>query len=198
VTPRIAIGLVLAVALAFFLLRAWERRAEEKALAAVAGTLAGREVEIDCPSTFEDLTDISPHDGTVEFGPDGRPADRADLSGDTCEHLLRLRRGEVDLGCLAAGLPCPPSVERAAVAVNVLAHESFHLGGEQSEAIAQCHALQANADVARRLGASPEEAEAVAAFVLARVQPSLPPAYQSPECRDGGALDLHPERAGWP
>lgn len=84
------------------------------------------------------------------------------------------------------------------MAVNVLAHESFHLAGEQNEWLAQCHALQTNADVAVSLGASDEEGRAVATFVLTHVQPALPPDYQSPSCHDGGPLDLHPERPGWP
>ncbi|MGH2994726.1 MAG: hypothetical protein ACRDON_04165 [Gaiellaceae bacterium] len=197
-TVRVVLALALASVLAFPSLRSWERRADEAALAGIAGSIAGREVEIDCPGTFEDLTAVSPHDGTVEFGPGRRPADRAELSGGTCDHLRRLRRGEIDLGCLAAGASCPRDVERAAVAVNVLAHESFHLAGEREEWLAQCHALQANSDVALRLGASPEEARGVAEFVLEHVQPALPADYQSPSCHDGGPLDLHPERLDWP
>lgn len=156
-TVRVVLALALASVLAFPSLRSWERRADEDALAAIAGSIAEREVEIDCPGTFEDLTAVSPHDGTVEFGPDGSPADRAKFSGGTCEHLRRLRRDEIDLRCLATSAPCPRDVERTAVAVNVLAHEAFHLAGEREEWLAQCQALQANFEVALRLGQAPRK-----------------------------------------
>lgn len=60
-TVRVVFGFVLASALAFLLLRSLEARADEGALAAIASSIAGREVEIDCPGTFADLTDVSPH-----------------------------------------------------------------------------------------------------------------------------------------
>ncbi|MGH3013769.1 MAG: hypothetical protein ACRDNN_02345, partial [Gaiellaceae bacterium] len=70
--------------------------------------------------------------------------------------------------------------------------------GVRDEAAAQCNALQTNADTARRLGAIPGEAAAIASWVVRRVQPALPSEYRTSECHDGGPLDLHPERAAWP
>ena len=86
----------------------------------------------------------------------------------------------------------------AAVAVNVLSHEAWHLAGERNESVAQCYALQSNEDTAIRLGATAAEARAIADFVVRRVQPVLPPEYKTTECRDGGPLDLDPARTGWP
>jgi len=135
----------------------------------------------------------------VEFSPHGRPADEAKLSSGTCSRLRSILHGEIaGLGCLASAGDCPEEVREAAVAVNVLSHEAWHLAGERDEAVTQCYALQTNADTALRLGASPEDARAVAAFVFGDVQPALPPEYRTSECHDGGPLDLHPERTAWP
>ncbi len=82
--------------------------------------------------------------------------------------------------------------------MHTLAHESWHLAGEQSESVAECHALQTTAFVAERLGASPDEAEASARAVLYQLYPQMPSEYQSNDCRDGGPLDLRPQSSLWP
>ena len=172
---------------------------DEEALAHVASVIAGREVTIDCPGTLASLTEVSGHDGSVRFHPDGRPENEAKLSSRTCARLQSLMAGDVaGLECLAHETPCGEEVERAAVAVNVLSHEAWHLRGERGEAAAQCYALQTNADTALRLGASPAEAQAIASFILRKVQPALPSDYRTSGCRDGGPLDLYPERTAWP
>jgi hypothetical protein len=200
VTPlRLALlfVVVLATVLGF---GAFERRREdEDRLAKIASLIARRDVRIDCPGTLARLSDVTAHDGSVEFSPDGLPADVAKLSSGTCSQLRRLLHGQVaGVGCLAVAPHCSEDAERAAVAVNVLSHEAWHLAGERDEAIAQCYALQTNADTAMRLGTSPEEARVIATFVFRHVQPALPPEYRTYECRDGGPLDLNPERSGWP
>ncbi len=173
--------------------------ADEGELAEIAAVIAGRDVTIACPGTLATLTKVSAQDGSVEFSPHGRPADEAKLSSGTCSRLRSILHGEIaGLGCLASAGDCPEEVREAAVAVNVLSHEAWHLAGERDEAVTQCYALQTNADTALRLGASPEDARAVAAFVFGDVQPALPPEYRTSECHDGGPLDLHPERTAWP
>lgn len=133
------------------------------------------------------------------FSPDGRPADEAKLSSGTCSRLRALLSGEVPgLECLASRAACPREVEDAAVAVNVLSHEAWHLAGEREEAIAQCYAIQTNEDTAIRLGAGPQEAKAIADFVVRHIQPALPSEYRTTACHDGGPLDLHPGRTAWP
>lgn len=139
------------------------------------------------------------HDGSVAFSPDGRPADVTKLSSATCSHLRDILGGGVSgLECLALETTCSEQAERVAVAVNVLSHEGWHLAGERNEAVAQCFALQTNAETARRLGATPVEARAIATFVRRTIQPALPADYRSDRCYDGGPLDLRPEVAGWP
>jgi hypothetical protein len=175
-------------------------QAEQDALAEIASWIAGRPVAIHCPGTLERLTEVSPHDGSVAFSADGRPADYADLSGATCSHLAefdeRAARGELD--CLAGDTRCPRDIEQTAVAVNVLTHESYHLAGHLSEAAVQCYAMQRNAEASRMLGASAEQASAVARFVYEHVYPALPQEYRTSDCHDRGPYDLRPASPVWP
>ena len=186
-------------ALAVYLGPYRERIEDEAALARIASVIAGRGVSVQCPGAFAALVDVDSRDGSVQFRPDGTPTDEAKLSGPTCARLRSFLAGDVpELECLALRAHCSHAAERAAVAVNVLSHEAWHLRGVRSEAAAQCYALQTNADTAVRLEASPAEAAAIASWVERRVQPALPPDYRTSECRDGGPLDLHPERTAWP
>ena len=172
---------------------------DEARLARIAAVIAGRDVEIACPGTLATLTEVSAQDGSVVFSPEGKPADEARLSSDTCGTLRSFLHGEVpSLGCLNRPGECSQEAREAAIAVNVLSHESWHLAGVRDEAATQCYALQTNADTALRLGASPEDAHAIATFILREVQPALPADYRSPDCFDDGPLDLEPERPGWP
>jgi hypothetical protein len=59
-------------------------------------------------------------------------------------------------------------------------------------------ALQTNAETAAHLGASREDAAAIAVYIVREVQPVLPADYRSSDCFDGGPLDLRPARASWP
>ena len=175
-------------------------RAERDAFAHIASAIAGRPVTIDCPSTIGRLTEVSPHAGSVEFSTDGRPADHADLSGSTCSHLEQFDERAAGNGfdCLIQNIRCPRDVEQTAIAVNVLTHESYHLAGNRSESVVQCYAMQRNAEAARQLGATAEQADAIARFVYAHVYPSLPQEYRSSDCHDGGPYDLRPSTSVWP
>lgn len=62
----------------------------------------------------------------------------------------------------------------------------------------QCYALQSLPQLAGKLGATPDEAAAVARYALTVLDPQLPGDYHSPECRDGGALDLRRDDPAWP
>jgi hypothetical protein len=198
-TSRVLLAVVLLVALGLYLGPYRDRKGDEAELAKIAGLIAGREVRIACPGTLAAITEIGAEDGSVAFDADGNPGDVAKLSNGTCEHLRGLMHGKArDLDCLRVAPHCGQEVEKAAIAVNVLSHEAWHLAGVREEAIAQCYALQTNAATAVRLGATPEDAEAVASFVLRDVQPALPSDYRSSDCHDGGPLDLHPDRGNWP
>jgi len=177
--------------------RALER--DEARLANVAAAIAGRDVDIACPGTLATLTEVSAQDGSVVFSPEGKPADEAKLSGGTCKTLRRFIHGGVSgLGCLSRHGACPVEIREVAIAVNVLSHEAWHLAGVRDEAATQCYALQNNADTAMRLGASEDDARAIAGFILREVQPALPADYRTRDWFEGGPLDLHPDRPSWP
>jgi hypothetical protein len=96
---------------------------------------------------------------------------------------------------------------RYALGILALAHESIHLGGyvggtlsngtqagyADAEARAQCYGMQWMPYVAQQLGASPDDALAIARFTYARIFPlyKANPPYWSSECRPDGTLDLH-------
>jgi len=84
------------------------------------------------------------------------------------------------------------------LAVHVLGHESMHLSGVIDEAPADCLGAQIGAFVAQRLGASAGFARSLALEYWRYYYRSQDPRYQSPDCRDGGRLDLFPHRHGWP
>jgi hypothetical protein len=199
---RLSVLSVVAVLLGLYLGPYRDRaQAERDALAEIASAIAERPVSVHCPNALQRLTEVSPHDGSVPFSADGRPADYTDLSGTTCSRLAefgdRARSGQLD--CLALqDARCAREVEQAAIAVNVLTHEAYHLAGHRSESAVQCYAMQRNAETARLLGASPEQAAGVARFVLEHVYPALPPDYRTSDCRDGGPYDLRPENSVWP
>ena len=196
---RILACLAALVALGFYVGPHRTLVADEAELARIATVIAGRDVRISCPGTLARLTEASAQDGSVLFSAEGAPADEANLSGDTCSKLHRFLHGGVaGLACLARHQPCPADVREAAIAVNVLSHESWHLAGVRDEAVAQCYALQTNADTAMRLGAGPDDAQAIAAFIQREVQPVLPADYRSSDCFEGGPLDLRPDRLYWP
>ena len=159
--------------------------ADEHALAAVASEIAGRPVGVHCQGFFGSLLDINDRTGEVQFPPDGRPQDHMFLTRDTCKALKRFRTGHRRLTLAAAG------------AINTLTHEAFHLRGVRNESTTQCFAIQTDAWTLVRLGGTPEEGAAAASLLLAQ-QPNLPSEYQSPECRAGGALDLHPGTPAFP
>ena len=196
---RILVAIAAVAALGFYVGPYRDKQQDEERLAKIAGVIAGRDVGIACPGTLATLTEVSAHDGSVAFTLDGRPTDEAELSSRTCSRLRAFLSGEIaDLDCLASDATCSKAVEDAAVAVNVLSHEAWHLAGERNESVAQCYALQSNEETAFRLGATPAEARAIADFIVRRVQPVLPPEYKTTQCRDDGPLDLEPARTGWP
>jgi hypothetical protein len=66
------------------------------------------------------------------------------------------------------------------------------------EAVTECRSLQTMARTAERLGATPAQAHALAAYARDANYERMPDRYQSAECRDGGALDLRPDDPVWP
>ena len=182
------IFLVAAVPVAGLMAIHHDQHANEKRLAKVASAIAGRSVDVHCPGILQRLVDISPNAGSVYFSADGRPGDFTELNDETCATLDDYAEGKTD------GEDAP----RVAAAMHVLAHESWHLAGVRNEAEADCFGLQRTAFVAEALGASPADAERFARLAFVERAHTAPPDYRSPECRDGGALDLDRASSRWP
>ena len=62
----------------------------------------------------------------------------------------------------------------------------------------ECYALQNTAFVAERLGVPTQAAKDLQAWLYERGYPNEPTEYQSPQCYDGGPLDLRPQQTLFP
>jgi hypothetical protein len=163
-------------------------------LSAIASELAHRPVTIRCEGLSGALTGAGGESGRTEFV-GGKPVSISYVQEGVCQTLHSYARSlRAGPACL---LPCQRPLA-IAWSLNTLAHESYHLGGVRNEAATECYALQAIDFVARRLGASPEQARALASFSFDQLLQRMPADYSSPKCYDGGTFDLHPRSAVWP
>jgi hypothetical protein len=90
-----------------------------------------------------------------------------------------------------------PSLDQIA-AVHVIAHETEHTEGYWTESEAECRAVQLDYLVAEKLGATEAQARALQRIYFAQIYPELSEEYISSECREGGALDIFPDRTECP
>jgi hypothetical protein len=180
--------------------RKYETRELEQRLGAIASDIAGRHVHVHCQSVVGATLDVSGEAGSVTFGPDGRPADVTDLKRDVCKRLGRYphEHGSATFACTANGTRCGLDALKSLHALQTLAHESWHLAGERDEAVTECNALQTTAWVAEQLGATAAEGQGAARTVYQQLYPRMPREYQTSACRDGGALDRHPDSSIFP
>jgi len=165
------------------------------ALDRVAQEISGRrDVSVRCGET-SDPSIL----GTVMFY-GGSPGREALLAPPVCSALHWLWTGRrPSLACTELGQgQCGQDVVDLAWAASALAHESYHLRGVRNEAAAECYGLQSTAFAAERLHAPPWYAEQLATYTFWNVRPPLDYGYFSPECRDGGTLDLRPAVSTWP
>ena len=172
-----------------------ERVREQDQLATIASDLAGRRVGVRCPSFAASLVDTRGEAGRVQFDELGRPANHMDLSPQTCKALRHLNA--VDFTCIERG-ECGFKEFNAGWAAHTLAHESFHLRGFQDEGVTECYALQNTSFVAKRLGVPKQQAQDLQAWLYERGYPNEPTEYRSPQCYDGGPLDLRPRETRFP
>jgi hypothetical protein len=176
------------------------RSALEHRLGSVASQLADRPVHVHCQGIAGALVDVTAEAGTVQFDANGKPADVTNLKRPICDALRRFPHDVKSpaYGCVLAQADCPQSIFEDVVAVHTLAHESWHLRGDGSEAIAECHALQTTALATTLLGGDPQAAQATALYALQRFYPNMPDEYRSAACVDGGPMDLRPTDPHWP
>ena len=83
-------------------------------------------------------------------------------------------------------------------AVDVLAHESWHLQGVMDEAVTECRSLQTMSWTAQQLGASAEQGHAMALAQYEGAYRRMSEPYRSGGCVDGGPLDLRPDDERFP
>jgi hypothetical protein len=121
----------------------------------------------------------------------GTPLLTVNLSPALCAELTRLTR--LRLPVWRDEFP-----DALAFAVGTLAHESMHVSGIPDEAKAECEGMQTIAKAAVLLGRPPAEARYLAVLYARHWYPWWPSRYRSPECHDGGRLDLHPNTTVWP
>jgi hypothetical protein len=87
-----------------------------------------------------------------------------------------------------------------AASLETVAHETQRLYGVEDSMVANCHAVQTIASLAEALGDTPDDAEAIATYDYDVIYQGRAhdDGYWSPDCRDGGALDLNPGSSVWP
>jgi hypothetical protein len=159
------------------------RAAAETQFSRLAAGIAGHRVTVRCDDRHVGY--VQGDDGLAQVG--GR---QAWLTTGICLALVQLRDGKLD-----------PRGESASHAVVVLAHESWHLRGVTSEALANCFAYQSGVGLAEKLGVSSSTAEAMMREQLAEngaVYADDPAYLVPPGCSDGGKYDLHPSSSRFP
>jgi hypothetical protein len=195
--------LIVAALIGFLGFQAWwfqRQTPTETRLEELASEIAGHPVDVYCPSLWKRLIDVSSFQGEAYLDADG-VGTHATLVHDICKTFERLPgRGFPDLACLEDGEgSCDAWRNDVALAIHVLSHESWHLAGILDESITECYAVQTDAEIAKRFGASRADGETLAAFHLRRGPTAALPQYRiSTACAAGTGLDLHPETDAWP
>lgn len=136
-----------------------------------------------CQRFTADLVDVSQNSGFVSYD----HQDRADLRRTVCNDLF---------GWLTSSRSAPTTDQ--VIAVHVLVHESMHVAGDFVESSAECSAMQNDARAAVLLGATAEQARALAVAYLRDVYPRMSPEYTSGGCVQDGAMDLTPGDGAFP
>jgi hypothetical protein len=174
---------------------------EEKVAEAVARRLTRRRSNIRCGplglgSGAEGVL------GITLFTNPLRPAGYALLLPEICNELIAFRTNpEAYDPDACEDSDCLERAADAAMAIQTVTHESYHLLGYRNEAQVECYGLQSIWYAATKLGASVVTGQALARFYAERVYPgrrTSTPEYWTAECRDGGKYDLRPKLHSWP
>jgi hypothetical protein len=158
----------------------------EGRLSSVASSEVGAPVAVHCQSIGQEMVDVGSELGYVRYGPDGVP-----------EHATLIKHPQCgDLSAYLHSDKTAPSLDQV-IAVHVLTHESQHMAGQTSEARAECQAVQRDAQTAQLLGATADQARALARRYWTEVYPRMGDDYRSADCAPGGPLDEHLPDAPW-
>jgi hypothetical protein len=93
---ELTIAALLTTAVAWWIADRQDRVANERRLSAIASQIAGREVRVECPGPLGRLFGWDIVEGSVRFGPDGRPADETKIRRQSCAELDALAEGRRD------------------------------------------------------------------------------------------------------
>lgn len=140
-------------------------------------------IRANCERFTEELFNLSQYQGYVYY------------DGSNVAHLRR--KVCHDLWNYAHGGQANPT-EGQILAVHVVGHEAMHINGIREEAVAECLAVQLNHFIAEELGATPEEARELQRRYYEEFYPYQRSQYVSRECREGGDLDIYPDRTEFP
>jgi len=153
------------------------RHREESHLGKVATVLVGQDATVHCQTFGQTFTDLSGDLGYVKYGADG-PERHTTIMRGPCRDLKHHYNGDQSR---------PSAAE--VIAVHVLTHESMHMRGEMNEAVAECEAMQRDAETAQLLGATPQEGLALARAYWLQDYPNMPDNYRTSDCQLNGTLD---------
>jgi hypothetical protein len=198
---KLAIAAVFGSALVWWIADRQDRRGNERRLSAIASQIAGRDVRVSCPGPIGRLFGWDIVEGSVRFTADGEPFDETKIRKQSCAELDALAEGRrrEELECIArTALACGRHGRETVMAVDVLAHESWHLRGIMDEAVTECRSLQTMAWTAQQLGTTAEQGHAMALAQYTGAYLEMPAAYRSGGCVDGGELDLRPDDKRFP
>ena len=140
-------------------------------------------ISANCERFSEELFNLSQYQGYVYY--DG--SNVAHLRRNVCH----------DLWDYAHGGQANPT-EGQILAVHVVGHEAMHINDIREEAVAECRAVQLNHLIAEELGATPEEARELQRRYYEEYYPRQRDNYISGGCREGGDLDINPDRKEFP
>jgi hypothetical protein len=172
--------------------------ADERVAESVAERLTRRPAVVRCASGHLTAGEL----GATPFV-NNKPAGYFIMAPETCRLLTSFRSNPAAYDPSACrDTTCLQKVGAAAMALETISHESYHLLGYRNEATAECYGLQSLWYSAVRLGASLQLGETLASLYANEMYPSrrtsAHPEYWSAECRDGGKLDLRPASHAWP
>lgn len=171
----------------------------EPRFTSIAATLSRPGVQVRCwaPVDWRRLTEemLAWTNGRTDLSSGGGYTSdddrRVNLTTNVCGRLAALSYRKVWPTTLEGRYPL-------ATAVTILAHEIQHLRGVDGEAEAECFGQQTSRRVARLLGVRADRASVLAAISWRVSYPRLPESYRSPECVNGGRLDMRPIDTRWP
>jgi hypothetical protein len=189
----VGLGVIAALVLVFWFVESrtgWdslsvETRAEaQDRFSAEASRIAGKPVRIRCDESGAFVGTVQHADGVATVG-----GELAYLTPERCQDLYRLAfDGEV-------------RSSQTARAIAVLAHEAWHLRGISDEGTTECYALQSGVALGERLGLSEDTARRMMLQQLVENAGRTGAGTEyvvSPDCRNGGTLDLDPESDSFP